>query len=197
MTGRRDIEIIGLRADSGRLPADRLFHRHLAALQQRRVRTGANDLAGAREMRREIRNDGQIGLDRAFLVRNIFAIGIACVPALIGEQPDLDAERVEHVEAALRHISSNQMLLDRLERGVDDRAAIEGADGERDRKRLDQKAHADGRPAGDDAEADAGRMQPAHRCLCAIGQNLVLCQQGAVDVGDNKRNTGHWGTRFN
>ena len=89
------------------------------------------------------------------------------------------------------------MLLDRLERGVDDRTAVEGADGKRDRKRLDQKTHADGRPAGDDGEADAGRMQLAHGCLCAIGQNFVLRQQGAVDVGNNKRDTGHWGTRFN
>ena len=89
------------------------------------------------------------------------------------------------------------MLLDRLELGVDDRAAVEGADGQRDRKRLDQKAHADGRPAGDDGEADAGVVQFAHGRLGAIGQNFVLRQQGAVDVGNHKRDTGHWGTRFN
>ena len=37
----------------------------------------------------------------------------------------------------------------------------------------------------------AGRMQPAHGCLCPVGQNFVLRQQGAVDVGNNKRNTCH------
>ncbi len=106
VTRRRDVEIVGLRTNRGRLAADRLFHRHLAALQQRSVRTGADDLAGACEMRGEIRDDGRIGLDRQFLVRDVLAVGIAGVPALIGEQPDVDAERVEHVEAALRHISS-------------------------------------------------------------------------------------------
>jgi hypothetical protein len=87
------------------------------------------------------------------------------------------------------------MLLDRPEPGVNDRTAVEGADGKRDRKRLDQKAHADGRPAGDDGEADAGRMQPAHGRSRPIGQNLFLRQQGAIDVGNNKRDTCHWGTR--
>ena len=148
-------------------------------------------------MGREIRDDGRIGLDRALFVRDVFAVGIARVPAVVAEQPDIDTERIEHVEAALRHRRGDQMLLDRLEPGVDDRTAVEGADGKHDRKRLDQKAHADGRPAGDDGEADAGLVQSAHGCLCAIGQNLVLRQQGAVDVGNNKRDAGHWGTRFN
>ena len=197
MAGRGDVEIIGLRADRGCLGTDRLLHRHLATLQERRVGTCADDLAGGCEMRREIRDDGRIGLDRPLFVRNVFAVGIACVPAVIGEQPDIYAERVEHVEAALRYWGRNQMLPDRPELVVNDRAAVEGADGKCDRKRLDQKTHADGRPAGDDGEADAGLVQPAHGCLCAIGQYFVLRQQGAVDVGNNKRNAGHWVTRFN
>jgi hypothetical protein len=89
------------------------------------------------------------------------------------------------------------MLLERLEPGINDRTAVEGADRKCDRKRLDQKAHADGRPAGDDGEADAGRMQLAHGRSCPIGQNFVLRQQGAVDIGNNKRDTGHCETRFN
>ena len=79
---------------------------------------------------------------------------------------------------------------------IDDRAAVEGSDRERDRERLDQEAHADGRTAGDDGEADAGLMQLAHRALGGVGQGLVFRQQRAVDVGDDKRDAGHWGTRF-
>ena len=130
-------------------------------------------------------------------MRNVLAVRVARVPALVGEEPDIDAERIEHVETALRHARSDQMLLDRPELVVDDRAAVEGADGQRDRKRLDQKAHPDSRPAGDDSEADTGLVQLAYGRLRAVGQNFVLRQQGAVDVGDNKRNAGHWGTRFN
>ena len=43
---RRDVEIIGLRADRGGLRAHRLLHRGFAALQQRRIGAGADDLAG-------------------------------------------------------------------------------------------------------------------------------------------------------
>ena len=57
------------------------------------------------------------------------------------------------------------MLLDRLQLRIDDRAAVEGADRQRERQRLDQKPHADGRAAGGDGEADAGLVQLLHRAL--------------------------------
>jgi hypothetical protein len=142
MTRRRHVEVVVLGANRGRLAADRFLHRCFAALQPRKVRTGADDLAGFRQMRGEIRDDGRIRLDRQLLVRDVLAVAIARVPAVIGEQPDIDAERIEHVEAALRHGRRNQVLLDRPELAVDDRAAVERADRQRDRKRLDQKAHA-------------------------------------------------------
>ena len=75
--------------------------------------------------------------------------------------------------------------------GIDDRAAVEGAEGQGDRKRLDQKSHADGRAAGDDGKTDAGFAQPPHRIPGSIGQRLVLGNQRAVDVGDNELDTGH------
>ena len=79
---------------------------------------------------------------------------IACVPALIGEQPDIDANALS--TSRLRCATAgDQCCSIGLKSGVDDRAAVEGADGKRDRQRLDQKTHADGRPAGDDGEADA------------------------------------------
>src|SRR3954470_14709371 len=99
-------------------------------------------------MRSEIRDDGRVRFDRQLLMRDVLAVAIARVPAVIGEQPDVDAERIKHVEAALRHGRRNQVLLDRPELAVDDRTAVEGADRKRDRKRLDQKTHADGWPAG-------------------------------------------------
>ena len=85
----------------------------------------------------------------------------------------------------------DQMLFDRIQLRIDDRAAVEGADRKRDLQRLDQKSHADGRPAGGDGEADAGCMQPPHRGLGAFGQGLVLGQQGAVDIGDDEGDAGH------
>src|SRR5882724_12659988 len=86
------------------------------------------------------------------------------------------------------------MLFDRLELRVDDGAAVERADRECDRQRLDQKSHADGRPAGDDGETYAGLVQLTDRALVALRQHLVLGQQGAVDIGNNERNAGHGAT---
>jgi hypothetical protein len=47
-------------------------------------------------------------------MRDVFAVAVAGEPEIVGEQPDIDAEFVEHVETALRRGRGNQILLDRL-----------------------------------------------------------------------------------
>jgi hypothetical protein len=113
-------------------------------------------------------------LDRKLLVRNVFAVRIAGQPLVVGEQPDIDAEFNKHINAALRCPGRDQMLFDRSQPGVDDRAAVERADRQCNLKRLDQKAHADGRSAGDDGETDTGLVQLANRTLVALRQHLVF-----------------------
>src|SRR5882757_8037999 len=88
------------------------------------------------------------------------------------------------------------MLFDRLQLRIDDRAAVERADRQRDRQRLDQKTHPVRGPAGNDGESDAGLVQRAHGIPGAVSENLVLGQQRAVAIGNNKCNAGHWETRF-
>ena len=56
-----------------------------------------------------------IGPDGALFVRDIFAIAIAGEPFVGGEQPDVDAEFVEDLEAALGRERRDQMLLDRVQ----------------------------------------------------------------------------------
>ena len=51
-----------------------LLHCGLAASQQRCIGTGADEFAGARQIRREILNDGRIGLDGALFKRDIGAV---------------------------------------------------------------------------------------------------------------------------
>src|SRR5439155_20933651 len=108
-----------------------------------------------------------------------------------GNQPDAEADLVKHIEAVLSCRSRNQMLFDHVWLRIDDAAAVEGPDRQRDRKRLDQKPHADGRTAGGNGKADAGIVQPPYRGLGAIGQGLVLGQERAVDIGHDERNAGH------
>ncbi len=157
----------------------------------RRVRAGADDLAGAGEVGREIRNDDRVMLDRPLLMRNIFAVRIARQPLVIGEQPDVDAEFAKQVDTALRHGRRDQVLFDRLQLRIDNRTAVEGADRQVDRQRFDQEVHADGRAAGDDGEADPCRAQLAHRGFRVRGKQLVLGHERAVDIGNNKGNAGH------
>src|SRR5690349_813085 len=88
------------------------------------------------------------------------------------------------------------MLLDRPQLRIDDRRAVEGADRQRQRQRLDEKFHAEGGTAGDDGEANSGRAQLLDRGLGGIGQPLVMGDQRAVDVGDNEFDAGHAGSSF-
>jgi len=78
------------------------------------------------------------------------------------------------------------MLLDRIHLGIDDRGAVERADRQPERQRLDQEAHADRGAARGDGESDAGLVQPLHSGFGAVGQRLVLGQQRTVDVGDHE-----------
>src|SRR6202030_2207734 len=84
-----------------------------------------------------------------------------------------------------------QLLFDRVQLCIDDRTAVEGPDRHDDLKRSDQKPHADGRTAGSNGEADAALLQTPKRALRAFGQDLVLGQQGAVDIRDDEGDTGH------
>ena len=171
--------------------AQRLLHRDLAALEQRRIGAGADDLAGARHEGRKIIGERRIEFDGIAFVRHVFAVVAANDPLLVGEQPDVDAEFVQHLDAAPGCSGRDQMLLDRLQLRIDDRTAVERPDRKRDAERLDQKPHADRRPAAGDGKTDAGIVQPLHRALRAIGQTLVVGHQGAVDVGDHQRDAVH------
>jgi len=59
--------------------------RDFAALQQRRIGTGADDLAGGLQIRREIPDDGRLGPDGAFFVWDVFAIAASSEPLFVGE----------------------------------------------------------------------------------------------------------------
>src|SRR5262245_48717818 len=135
-------------------------------------------------------------LDRELLEADIFAVRIACQPLVAGEQPDVDAELFEQVDRTPGDIGRQEVLLDRLQLRVDDRAAVERAKRQRQRQRLDQEIHADGGAAGHDGEADTRRAQPADRSPGCVGQTLVLGDQRAVDVGNDEPYAGHAGSSF-
>ena len=65
-------------------------------------------------------------------------------------------------------------------------AAVEGGDGRFEVEGLDQHLHAAGRPAAGDGEEDAGVAQAAHGGDGLVGEDLVLGDQGAVDVGQEQ-----------
>src|SRR5689334_18494045 len=110
--------------------------------------------------------------DRALFVADIFAVRVTRKPLIAREYPDIDAELFEQPDRAPRDTGRQEVLLDRLQLRVDDRTAVEGTERQRQRQRLDQKVHADGRTAGDDGEADPGGAQPLDRGLRRLGQPL-------------------------
>ena len=77
------------------------------------------------------------------LVCHVLAIRLVDQPFVGGEQPDVGAELAEDSQATFGRAGGNQMLFDRIHLGIDDRGAIERADRQPERQRLDQEAHAD------------------------------------------------------
>ncbi len=120
------------------------------------------------------------------LVRDVFTIRVVDQPFVGGEEPDVGAELPEDLQRSFGGVRRDQVLLDRMHLGIDDRGAVERTDRQPERQRLDQEPHADRGAAGGDGEADAGLVQPLHRGLRALRQRLVLGQQRAVDVGDDQ-----------
>src|SRR6185312_12150649 len=98
---RGDIEIVVLRAHGGGLVAERFAHVSLAAPEQLEIRTGADDLAGPRDVWPEIPDHSRLAPDRPHLVRHIFAVATAREPGVGCEQPDVDAGPLQHLDAAL------------------------------------------------------------------------------------------------
>src|SRR4029079_1782900 len=97
-------------------------------LQKHRVGARTNDLACGREIRRKIPDDGRIGENRALFMWDVVAVGVAGEPLLVSEQPDIDAEFVQHAETALGRSGRDQMLLDEVQFRIYDRASIECAE---------------------------------------------------------------------
>ena len=69
--------------------------------------------------------------------------------------------------------------------GWTDNTTIEGGDGGRDLQRLYQHRHATGRSAAGHSEQHAGRSE-RDRVEWLVCEDLFLCDQGAVDVGDQE-----------
>ena len=79
-----------------------------------------------------------------------------------------------------------RVALDHGEVGIDEHAAVEAGDGALQSERLDQHAHAARRPAAGDGERNAGVVQLPDRRLRRLGQHLVLGDQRAVHVRQQK-----------
>src|SRR5260370_9247809 len=103
-------------------------------------------------------------------MRAVLEVGPTLVPEIRGEQPDIDTEFVEHLKAALSRGCGDQMLLDRVQLRIDDATPVESPDRQRDRKRPDQKSHADDGSAGGNGETHAAVVQPPSRPFGPAGQ---------------------------
>ena len=75
-----------------------------------------------------------------------------------------------------------------VEIGLNDHAAVEAGDRFGDFQRLDQHLHAPRRPPAGNPKQDAGIVQLLHRLDGARGENFVLRDQRAIDVGDDQTN---------
>ena len=102
-------------------------------------------------------------------------LGSRVEPVVAGEQPDFGAELARaHRGCVVSRLRGIRCCSIGFSAGSTMRAAVEGADRQRDRQRLDQKPHADGRAARGDREADAGVVQLPHRALARSVRILSL-----------------------
>ena len=69
---------------------------------------------------------------------------------------------------------------------MDEHAAVEAGDGALQIEGLDQHAHAAWRPAAGDGEENAGAAQFTDHFLRRLGRHLVLGDQRAIHVREQK-----------
>src|SRR5579872_7277972 len=122
---------------------------------------------------------------------DVRAAWVADQPAVACEEPDIDVELTEQVEGASRRGFGDQMLFDRIQSGIGDATAVEGAERKCEPQGLDENPHTDGRPARRDGETDAGVAKLHDRGLGCLGQSLVPGEKRAVDIGHHERNFVH------
>ena len=107
-------------------------------------------------------------------------------PLLLGVDPGVQPLVEDQLHGLLGRRGIERVALDDREIGIDEHAAVEAGDGALQRERLDQHAHAARRPAAGDGEHDAGIVQRTRRRLRRLGQHLVLGDQRAVHVRQQK-----------
>ena len=119
---------------------------------------------------------------------DIGAVEVANQPIAAAEEPDLDPARVQQRERASRRVRRQDMPGDGREIRADQGAAIEPGDGRGDLKGLDQSAQAARGTAADQRKQDSVVMQPRDGVSGVRRQDLIVVDQGAVDVGDQGGN---------
>jgi hypothetical protein len=92
-SGRRDVEIVGLRTGNEGLVTQRFAHRAFAFCQPREVPARPHDLESVLEMSAEIRHDEGVGANCPSLIRNVVAGRVTDQPAAGGIEPDINSER--------------------------------------------------------------------------------------------------------
>ena len=182
----RDVEVVGLGGRRCHVVPE-LLHGRLG----RRV-DGAVVVADADEL------DDTVGeavdalhhlgveLDRPGFPVDVRALGVGDVPVRAAVEPDVEVEGPHVVGDRLDDVFGQRVLLQHLQVGFHDKAAVEGRNGRFEVERLHQHLHAPGRPATGHREEHTGLAQGAHGGDGVVGEDLVLGDQRSVDIGEEE-----------
>jgi hypothetical protein len=181
------VEVVGLRARGAGVVAQ-LFLRLLFGLDdQIEVVGDADDLHRMGQVCvGELGHDLGLELHRPSLTLDMGRGRITDQPVFFRIDPDVEApiEQQRHGLSGGRGIE--QMAFDHRQVGVDEDSAVEAGDWLGQGQGLDQHAHAAGRAAAGDGQGYAGLNQRRRRGHRGRRQHLVLGDQGAVHVGQQK-----------
>lgn len=184
------IEVVGLRAGGRDMLAELRASRDRGRLDDLVVIADPDDLGGALLEPVEAGDERGRELHRPALAIHVRPLHVADVPVGTPVDPDAEAERLHQRDDRGHHLRGNDLLFDDGHIRVDDETTVEGGEFSGQRQGLDDHGHAAWWSPAGHREEDACVVELVDRADGAVGEDLVVRDQSAVDVGKKQADRG-------
>ena len=185
--GMGHIEVVRLRPRGRDLRAEHTLQLRFTCRDSVMVVADADDLDDAGEHAVEGGYHGGLRLRRRRFAIDARGLTGPHVPVRRAVDPHVETVSLNGFHDRGHNVVGQPPLVEHGQIGEHDDAAVEGRHRHRQAQRLHQHPQAPRRPPAADGEDDAALAQPIHRLDRALGQQLVLRDQRAVDVSEHRR----------
>ncbi len=186
--GMRDVGVVRLRARRRDMVTEAVVDRLDGRLYRVEVVADPYDFCDPVGDGREVIDWRRVELDRPGLTVHVRSLRVADEPVRTSVDPYVDTVVVQHVDHLGRDIIRYRSLFDHRHVRIGEEPTVERRDGRAQSKRIHEHRHTAWGSPTRHGEKDPRLAELPHRGDGPVGQDLVLGDQGPVDIGEQQPN---------